>query len=160
MTESPQSLPPEPPGPSDDVLSRAAAAARAENEPGWAEVSASIQDRLRTAVRRTRLIRGEAPGGPFHVADAVLITYLRDAIDTIPGCTLLRVVLRGEGDSCTGALLEIGADYGLDLLSVAARVRDTARDLLDELLGPIVPGLGETGVDVTVIDVVEDAGGR
>lgn len=139
--------------PVDDVLQRAAAAARAQTEPGWVEVSASIQEKLRTAVRRTRLIRGEAPGGPFQVADGVLVTYLRDAIDAVPGCTLLRVELRGEGETCTGALIEIAADYGLDLHAVAGRVRDIGHDLLDELLGPITPGLDHDGIDVTVIDV-------
>ncbi|WBQ04666.1 hypothetical protein [Kribbella sp. CA-293567] len=141
---------------SDDILRRAAAEARSASEPGWVDISASIQQKLRSVTRRSRPILAEADnGGPLYVADHVLVSHLRVAVNALPGCELARVSFVGEGGHVTGAVVEVMAPYGQDLAALAARIRTLTFEVVTELLGPVEPPFGTDGIDVTVTDLTD-----
>jgi hypothetical protein len=137
----------------DDVLSRAARAARDRPEPGWVDISATIQQRLRSVTRRSRPIRAVADSGaPLFIADHVLMSGLRAAIAELR-CELDRVQLIGDRDTCTGAVLDVVTLYGQDLHDLADQIRTTAFRVFTDLLGPIDPPFGTHGVDIAITDL-------
>lgn len=141
----------------DDVLSRAAHAARTHAEPGWVDISATIKQGLRTITRRSRPIRGAADNGAtLFITDHVLISTLRVAIAGLR-CELDRVQLIGDGDTCTGAVLDVVSLYGQDLHDLADRIRTTAYRVFNDLLGPIDPPFGTDGVDVVITDLTTES---
>lgn len=139
----------------DDILQQAAAEARASAEPGWIDISASIQQRLRTVTRRTRPLRAATDSGALiYVTDHVLISQLRREIAALPGCELDRVRLVGDEDTCTGAVVDVVVTtYGEDLQALAEQVRSLVYEVFTELLGPVEPPFGGDGVDVTITDL-------
>ncbi len=136
----------------DDILEQAAAEARASTEPGWIDISASIQQRLKSVTRRTRPLRATTDTGALiYVADHVLISQLRRRIAALPGCELDRVRLIGGDDTCTGAVVDVVVTtYGQDLQLLADQVRSLVYEVFTDLLGP---GFGDDGVDVTITDL-------
>jgi hypothetical protein len=137
----------------DDVLSRAAHAARTHTEPGWVDISATIKQRLRTITRRSRPIRAAADNGTtLFITDHVLISALRVAIAELR-CELERVQLIGDGDTCTGAVLDVATLYGPDLHALADQIRTTAYRVFTDLLGPIDPPFGTDGIDIVITDL-------
>lgn len=144
----------------DDVLSRAAHAARTHAEPGWVDISATIKQRLQTITRRSRPIRGAADNGAtLFITDHVLISTLRVAIAELR-CELDRVQLIGDGDTCTGAALDVVSLYGQDLHALADQIRTTAYRVFNDLLGPIDPPFGADGIDVVITDLTTDSDPR
>jgi hypothetical protein len=140
----------------DDVVSRAAHAARTHTEPGWVDISATIKQRLRTITRRSRPIRGAADNGTtLFITDHVLISALRAAIAELR-CELDRIQLIGDGDTCTGAVLDVVTLYGENLHDLAAQIRSTAYRVFTDLLGPIDPPFGTDGIDVNITDLTTD----
>ncbi|MEU4601914.1 hypothetical protein AB0F43_02930 [Kribbella sp. NPDC023972] len=140
----------------DDVLSRAAHAARTHAEPGWIDISATIKQRLRTITRRSRPIRAAADNGAtLLITDHVLISALRKAIAELR-CELERVQLIIDGDTCSGAVLDVVTVYGQDLHDLAAQIRTTAYRVFTDLLGPIDPPFGTDGIDVIITDLTTD----
>ena len=140
----------------DDVLSRAAQAARTYTEPGWVDISATIKQRLRTITRRSRPIRAAADNGTtLFISDHVLIRALRVAIAELR-CELDRVQLIGDGDTCTGATLDVVTLYGVDLHALADRIRTTAYQVFTDLLGPTDPPFGADGIDILITDLIAD----
>jgi hypothetical protein len=140
----------------DDVLSRAAHAARDHAEPGWVDISATIKQRLRSITRRSRPIRGAAGSGTtLFITDLVLISALRVAIAELR-CELDRVQLIGDGDTCTGAVLDVAALYGQNLYDLADQIRTNAYRVFTDLLGPIDPPFGTDGIDVIITDLITD----
>jgi len=144
----------------DDVLSRAARAARTSPEPGWFDISATIKHRLRSVTRRSRPIRAVADNGaPLFIADRVLMSLLSAAIAELR-CELDRVQLIGDSDTCTGAILDVATLYGQDLHDLADQIRTTAYLVFTDLLGPIDPPFGADGVDITIIDLTTNTAPR
>jgi hypothetical protein len=143
----------------DDILQQAAAEARASSEPGWIDISASIQQRLKSVTRRTRPLRAATDTGALiYVADHVLISQLRRRIAALPGCELDRVRLIGDDDTCTGAVVDVVVTtYGQDLVLLADQVRSLVYEVFIDLLGPAVPPFGGDGVDVTITDLTPKA---
>ncbi|MDX6282111.1 MAG: hypothetical protein QOH03_3182 [Kribbellaceae bacterium] len=138
----------------EDILRRAAAEARSAPEPGWVDISASIQQKLRSVTRRSRPILAEADsGGPLYVADHVLVSHLRAAVNALPGCELSRVSFVGEDGRATGAVVEVIASYGQDLAALGEQVRAITFEVITDLLGPVEPPFGTDGIDVTIIDL-------
>ncbi|TDW91086.1 hypothetical protein [Kribbella sp. VKM Ac-2566] len=141
----------------DNVLSRAGHAARTHVEPGWVDISATIKQRLRTITRRSRPIRAAADNGiTLFVTDHVLISALRRAIAELR-CELDRVQLICDGDTCTGAVLDLVTSYGQDLHEVARHVRTTAYGVFTDLLGPIDPPFGADGIDIVITGLTTDS---
>jgi hypothetical protein len=137
----------------DDVLSRAAHAARTSPEPGWVDISATIKRRLQSVTRRSRPIRAVADNGaPLFIADRVLMSRLRAAIAEL-SCELDRVQLIGDRDTCTGAVLDVVVMYGQDLHDRADQIRTATYRVFTDLLGPIDPPFGADGVDITITDL-------
>lgn len=141
----------------DDFLQSAAQQLREAPVEGWTDISASIKQRLKTVVRRSRPVQAATDSGRrMFVADRVIVAYLRQAIDAIEDCQLDQVGLVGEGDTCTGASIFVVSRYGHDYHELADHVRTVAYDVFRELLGPTAPPFGIEGVDVTVTDLTDD----
>lgn len=141
----------------DDILQQAARDARDTTEPGWVDISAAIQQRLRSVTRRTHPIRAVTDTDTLiHVTDHVLIAQLRRQITLLPGCELERVQLVGDDDTCTGALIDIVTFYGHDLQALAAQVRAITYQVFTDLLGPGTPPFGTDGVDITITDLTHN----
>jgi hypothetical protein len=144
----------------EDILDLAAHSARAQSEPGWIDISAAIQQRLRSVTRRSRPIRAAADNGaPLFITDHVLNSRLRAAIADLRHCELDRVRLIGDHDTCTGAVVEVvvaDSGYGQDLTELAGQIRTTTYRVLTELLGPTEPPFGADGVDITITDLTTD----
>lgn len=140
-----------------DLLSGAAERLRETPVEGWTDISAAIQRRLKTVRRRSRPIRAVTDGGrTMHVTDRVILTRLREAVNSIADCELDQVSLVGEDDTCTGASIDVVSRYGHDYQELADRVRSVAYDVFRDLLGPTDPPFGIEGVDVTVKDLTDD----
>ncbi|MEV6411352.1 hypothetical protein [Kribbella sp. NPDC051718] len=140
----------------EDILRRAAAEARSAPEPGWVDISASIQQKLRSVTRRSRPILAEADsGGPLYVADHVLVSHLRAAVNALPGCELSRVSFVGEEGRATGAVVEVVAAYGQDLPALGEQIRSITFEVITDLLGPVEPPFGTDGIDVTITDLTD-----
>ncbi|QNE18286.1 hypothetical protein F1D05_10775 [Kribbella qitaiheensis] len=141
----------------DDILHQAATAARDTTEPGWIDISASIQQRLRSVTRRSHPIRAITDtGATMFVTDHVLTTQLRRQIAQLPGCELEQVQLVGDGDTCTGAVIDIVTLYGHDLHALATQIRTITYQVFTDLLGPGDPPFGTDGVDVTITDLTRN----
>ncbi len=140
-----------------DFLQAAATQLREEPVEGWTEISASIRQRLKSVVRRSRPVQAATDSGrKMYVADGVIVAYLRQAIDAIEDCELDQVGLVGEDDTCTGASIYVVSRYGHDYQALADHVRSVAYDVFRILLGPTDPPFGIEGVDVTVTDLTDD----
>ncbi len=164
MTAAQHGAPAGPPPSGDpDMLRLAADALRESPVEGWTDISAAIRSRLTSVVRRSRPVQAVTDSGrTIHVADRVILAYLREAVDAIVDCELDRVELLGEDDTCTGASLFVVSRYGHDYRELAHRVRITAYEVFRTVLGRTDPPFGIEGVDVTVIDLTDDEtlGGR
>ncbi|HEY4570137.1 MAG TPA: hypothetical protein VIH10_11755 [Kribbella sp.] len=140
----------------EDLLSRAAHAARTHPEPGWIDISATVKQRLRTVTRRSRPIRAAADDGTtLFITDQVLTGVLRVAVAGLQ-CELERVRLIGDDDTCTGAVLDVVTFYGQDLQALAAQIRTTAYQTFTDLLGPTDPPFGADGIDITITDLIPE----
>ncbi|RKT79498.1 hypothetical protein DFJ68_2971 [Terracoccus luteus] len=141
----------------DDVLAVAARQLRDAPVPGWTDISDSIKDRLKTVSRRSRPVRAVTDSGrTMFVADRVILALLRRAVADLDGCELDHVALVGEDDTCTGAALDVVGRYGQDYRVLADEVRTVAYAVFRDLLGPTDPPFGIEGVDVTVVDLIDE----
>lgn len=140
----------------DDILHQAATAARDTTEPGWIDISASIQQRLRSVTHRSHPLRAITDTGAImFVTDRVLTTQLRRHV--APGCELERVQLVGDGDTCTGAVIDIVITlYGQDLHVLATQIRTISYQVFTDLLGPGEPPFGTDGVDINITDLTHN----
>lgn len=141
------------PGP-DPLLLRARDELRATLTDRWVEVADRVVARALTATRRALPIRAEASSGPVHVSEQVLIAHVRAAVADVPGCEPTAIVIRNDGrDGYTGVLVAVTARYGVALLPLADQVRDAAARVLRTLLGPVVPPVTVSTMQVHVGDV-------
>jgi hypothetical protein len=89
----------------------------------------------------------------LYVADHVLVSHLRAAINALPGCELSRVSFVGEDGRATGAVVEVVAAYGQDLPALGDQIRSITYEVITDLLGPVEPPFGTDGIDVTITDL-------
>lgn len=142
----------------DDVLAVAARQLRDAPVPGWTDISDSIKDRLKTVSRRSRPVRAVTDSGrTMFVSNRVILALLRRAVADLDGCELDHVALVGEDDTCTGAVLDVVGRYGQDYRALAGEVRTVAYAVFRDLLGPTDPPFGIEGVDVTVVDLIDES---
>ncbi len=142
--------------PDDALLRQATSSLRQRTDPRWVEISDRLLTNALTATRRSHPVRAQSRGRPVHVSEQVLITYLRAAIDgAVPGSALARVSIEIDGrDTFAGVTIQLIAQFGVELLPVADRVRELARECLVELLGDVTPAVDVHTMHVHYCDVV------
>ena len=141
---------------SDAHWAAAIAASRAHAEVRWVQISDRVRTRALQVTRRSLPIMAQAPSGPIHVSEQVLIAYLRDALSAVPGARVDDISIAvGANDSYGGVTVFISARYGEPLLPIADALRDLAAARLRELLGDITPPVTVTTMDVHIEDVLE-----
>ncbi|WP_407343216.1 hypothetical protein [Pengzhenrongella phosphoraccumulans] len=142
---------------SDARWDAAIAASRAHAEARWVQISDRVRTRALQITRRSMPIQAQAPSGPIHVSEQVLITYLRDALSVVPGARVDDITIAiGADDTYAGITVLISARYGEPLLPIADALRDLAAARLRELLGDITPPVTVTTMEVHVEDVHGD----
>jgi hypothetical protein len=142
------------------MLEQAAQSLREHVDQRWVQISDRVLTRALRATRTSLAVQAKAPSGVVHISEQVLITYLRDAISTVPHVKIQDVVIATEGlDTYAGLTITINARFGLLLLPVADTIRALAQTRLTQLLGPITPPVTVTTMDVHVQDVFQDERG-
>lgn len=139
---------------SDARWEAAIAASRAHTDARWVQISERVRTRALRVTRRSLPVTAQAPGGPVHVSEQVLITYLRDAFAAVPGARVEDITIAvGAQDAYAGTTVSISARYGEPLLPIADTLRDLAAARLRDLLGDITPPVTVTTMDVHIDDV-------
>jgi hypothetical protein len=134
----------------------AIAASRAHAEARWVQISDRVRTRALQITRRSMPVQAQAPSGPIHVSEQVLITYLRDALSVVPGARVDDITIAVSANGAyAGITVLISARYGEPLLPIADALRDLAAARLRELLGDITPPVTVTTMEVHVEDVHE-----
>lgn len=147
--------------PAPDPLERAVRAARADQPPGWIELSASIMSHVRSVVTPAQpilaftdqgeSIRDEHNSRTF-VSARVVTAALRRLLQR-PTHAPSAIDLTVESDRLTGIHVELVCTYQVDLVELGNQVRVDALEQIGALLGND-PVFDLTHVRVTVIDVV------
>ena len=138
----------------DSHLAAAMSALRARTDARWVELSAEVRRRALQTTRRSLPVRAQASGGPVHVSEQVLITYVRSALRGVPGGRLEDVIIAADAaHRYTGITLCISAEYGVPILPVADAMRDLAVRQLQLLLGDVTPPVAVTAMHVHVQDI-------
>ncbi|RYV50838.1 hypothetical protein EUA98_11225 [Pengzhenrongella frigida] len=141
---------------SDARWAAAITASRAHTDARWVEISDRMRARALRVTRRSLPITAQAPSGPVHVSEQVLITYLRDALTAVPGARVDDIIIAvGAQDAYAGITVAISARYGEPLLPIADAMRDLAAARLRDLLGDITPPVTVTTMEVHIDDVLE-----
>jgi hypothetical protein len=139
------------------MLEQAAQSLREHVDQRWVQISDRVLTRALRATRTSLAVQAQAPSGPVHISEQVLITYVREAVSAVPHAKIQDVVITTEGlDTYTGLTITISARYGLPLLPIADAIRALAKTRLTQLLGPITPPVTVTTMDVHVQDVFQD----
>jgi hypothetical protein len=142
------------------MLEQATQSLREHVDQRWVEISDRVLTRALRATRTSLAVQAWAPGGPIHISEQVLITYLRDAISTVPHAKIQDLAIITEGlDIYAGFTITINASFGLPLIPIADTIRDLANKRLSQLLGPIAPPVTATTMDVHIQDVFRDDDG-
>jgi len=145
-----------------DPLDRALRAARgAEQQPtGWIELSESIMSRVRGLVTPTDPILvfpGTEPGtreteGSTFVSARIVIAALRRLLQGTPTHAPKVIDLDIDDALLTGVELKLVASYGIDLITLAARIREQVLAEVADLIGR---GLAADAVTIEIVDVTE-----
>ena len=142
------------------MLEQATQSLRGHVDQRWVQISDRVLSRALRATRTSLPVRAQAATGPVHISEQVLITYLRDAISTVPHAKIQDVIITTEGiDIYTGVTITIWARYGAPLIPIADTIRDLANQRLTQLLGPIAPPVSVTTMAVHIKDVFHDGRG-
>lgn len=139
-------------------LAVAAQSLRTQDDSRWVEVSSRVLTTALRATRRSRPVLAQAPGGPVHVSEQVIVAYLRDALDgLVPGTAVAGIHLDITGrDAFTGVLIELIVQYRTAILPAADVIRERATAVLTELLGAAATGVHVRTSHVHVSDVTVD----
>lgn len=117
----------------------------------WVEMSESILARVLARTGPSQPVVGDAPGGTFHVSEAVLRRQLLDAVDSVSAVVVDAIDIHTEENRYSAVTVVITAQHGLALLRAADEIRQRCQQRLIAVLGEAVP------VDVTTMRVhVED----
>ncbi len=142
-------------GEPSELLARAAAQLRDQDDPGWSLVGDRVLAAARSAARRSRPVAGTYPDGGqgLHVADLVVRRLVRRELETVPGVRPSSVRVELAGDVLVRLEARVGVLYGTDALVAGEAARAVASRVLDEVLGADRPGAASCSVDVVVTDV-------
>lgn len=135
------------------VLDMAAGHLRERSDDRWVEISNRILTHAMSAVRRSKPVRAQAPGGVVHISEQVLTAHLQTVVDGIPGIELDRVDFDLDGDIYRGIELGVTVRYNERIIPLADAVRDAVAIELAVLLGPVTPRVTVTAMVVHVTDV-------
>ena len=139
------------------MLEQAAQSLREHVDQRWVQISERVLTRALRATRTSLAVQARAPSGPVNISEQVLITYLRDAISTVPHVKIQDIAITTEGiDTYAGLTITLNARFGLPLIPTADTIRERASTLLSQLLGPVDPPVTATTMDVHVQDVFQD----
>jgi len=142
------------------MLEQATQSLRGQVDQRWVQISDRVLSGALRATRTSLHVRAQGATGPVHISEQVLITYLRDAISTVPHAKIQDVIITTEGiDIYTGVTITIWARYGAPLIPIADTIRDLANQRLTQLLGPIAPPVSVTTMAVHIKDVFHDGRG-
>lgn len=121
----------------------------------WVEIADRVLSQALAATRRSFPVRAQAPDGPVHVSEQVLVAYLRAAIDgSVAGAAVAAIVVDvDDAAAYRGVTIELVAQFGVELLPLADGVRDIAAATLAPLLGPVTPVVTVSAMHVHVGDV-------
>ena len=145
---------PSAPTASGSHVDSAIASLRSRTDARWVEVSDAVRRRAMQVTRRSLAVHAQAPGGPVHVSEQVLITYVRSAVGDVPGGRLEDITIAADAlHRYTGITLYISVDYGYPILPIADTMRDLAASQLGALLGDVAPPVTVTTMHVHVQDV-------
>lgn len=141
----------------DDALARATQLLRQHTDAGWTAIRGDILDRALRAFRPSDPVRGRHDLGDFFVAADVVVSRLRQAVDTVPLAAASRITCTtDERDELDTVTIQILAAYGARLLSLAEEVHATAARTLAELLGDLAPAAGAIHTHVHIADITDD----
>jgi len=146
------------------VLRSAAGRLREHVDERWVEVADLVFSRVFTATRPSRPLHAVASGGPFHVTEQVVVSYLRASIDQVADCEVRRITVQtrspdpdgsqGSGaEVCTGVLVELAVRYGTVLIPLADTVRRVASERIAQLLGSVASEVSVAAMHVHLADV-------
>lgn len=135
------------------VLDLAAGQLRERSDDRWVEISNRILTHAMSAVRRSKPVRAQAPGGVVHISEQVLTAHLQTVVDRIPGIDLDRVDFDLDGDVYLGIELGVTVVYQERIIPLADAVRNAVAAELALLLGPVTPPVTVTAMLVHVSDV-------
>ncbi len=145
----------------EDVLRRAAEQLRAEEQPGWVDISFAVLTRVWATTRHTWPVLLDLTGLPvharqrphdsIHLADQVIVSAIRQALESDARYSPANIDLFLDRDQCTGGRVDVIAAYGQQLTSLAHQIRVTTGRVLTELLGPSAPN--EHAIEVHIRDV-------
>lgn len=129
-------------------------ASRAHTDARWIQISDRVRTRALRLTRRSLPITAQAPSGPIHISEQVLITYLRATLTHVPGARLDNITITtGPHNTYTGLTVTISARYDEPQLPIADTMRNLARTRLHDLLGNITPPITITTMDIHINDV-------
>ena len=141
----------------DDVLNQATQLLRQHTDAGWTAISANILTRAFAALRPSEPVRGRHEYGDFFVASTVLVSQLRQVIDTVPNAATIRIACTtSDQQDLTDITIQIVVAYGSHLLTVADHIHRLAVDLLRDLLGDLAPAGSAVHTHVHIGDITDD----
>lgn len=124
----------------DDVLGQATQLMRQHTDAGWTAISANILHRALHAFRPSAPVRGRHDLGDFFIASDVLVSQLRQSIDTIPGAAATHITCTtGDNHQLDAITIQVIAAYGTPLLTLADHVHQLAAHILAQQLGELAP---------------------
>ena len=109
------------------------------------------------AFRPSEPVRGRHQHGDFFVASDVLVTRLRQAVDTIAQGATTRITCATDDEHLlTDLTIQIIAAYGTPLLALATQFHDVAARTLVTELGELAPDSSAVHTHVHIADVTDD----
>ena len=143
--------------PNDDLLGQATQLLRQHTDAGWTAISGDILHRAMSAFRPSEPVRGRHQHGDFYVASDVLVTRLRQAVDTITYGAATRITCTTDDEQhLTDVTIQIIAAYGTHLLTLATQFHDVAAQTLATELGELAPDASAIHTHVHIADVTDD----
>ena len=141
----------------EDVLGQATRLLRQHTDAGWTAISGDILDRAMRAFRPSEPVRGRHRHGDFFVASDVLVTRLRQAVDTIPYGAATRITcVTDDHQQLIDVTIQITAAYGTHLITLAAEFHETAARTLASELGDLAPDTNAIHTHVHIADITDD----
>jgi hypothetical protein len=133
------------------TVNAATQALREEDPPGLQALADRVMNVVRAEIRLGRLLPLADPDRDLRIAESAAAKVLRQAADTVPGvrAATCRLVPAGE-DTSVRVTMTLAAALDRPLPDRVCQVRRSVLDSAGQDLG-----LAVTGVDITVVDVLE-----
>ncbi len=137
-----------------DALTRATRLLRDHTDEGWTVLSPGILDRMMRVFRPSDPIRGRHRHGDYFVRCDVVTEQIRRAVDALPGAAAADITcVTGDWERLVEVTVEIAADYGSHLPTLATAVHDATHAVVTGILGDLAPGADAVHSHVHVYDI-------